>query len=84
VDVAEFWSRYGQLVHGHQIVGLDHVPDEGAAVIVYYHGAIPIDYAFLLSRILLQKKRIVRSDSKISPKEFFVQAYQLLVKTSRK
>ena len=40
--------------------GMENIPDTGPAVLVYYHGAIPIDYAVLVSSILVQKKRIVR------------------------
>ena len=30
--------------------GLDHIPREGAAVIAYHHGAIPVDYVYLVAR----------------------------------
>jgi hypothetical protein len=61
-DVARYWVWHGNVFHAHQTSGLENIPDEGPAILVYYHGAIPIDYAFLVSKILLEKRRIVRSD----------------------
>lgn len=44
---------------GYEVHGLDNIPDEGAALLVYYHGAIPVDFYYLLSKIILHKKRLV-------------------------
>ncbi|XP_064792934.1 DGAT1/2-independent enzyme synthesizing storage lipids-like isoform X2 [Oncorhynchus masou masou] len=46
---------------GYEIHGMEKIPDEGAALIVYYHGAIPIDYYYFLAKVLIQKGRIVHS-----------------------
>ncbi|XP_042163614.1 transmembrane protein 68 isoform X3 [Oncorhynchus tshawytscha] len=40
---------------------MEKIPDEGAALIVYYHGAIPIDYYYFLANVIIQKGRIVHS-----------------------
>ncbi|XP_055722851.1 transmembrane protein 68-like [Salvelinus fontinalis] len=40
---------------------MEKIPDEGAALIVYYHGAIPIDYYYFLAKVIIQKGRIVHS-----------------------
>uniref|UniRef100_A0A8C8LXL8 Transmembrane protein 68 n=1 Tax=Oncorhynchus tshawytscha TaxID=74940 RepID=A0A8C8LXL8_ONCTS len=40
---------------------MEKIPDEGAALIVYYHGAIPVDYYYFLAKVLIQTGRIVHS-----------------------
>uniref|UniRef100_A0A8C7MH01 Transmembrane protein 68 n=1 Tax=Oncorhynchus kisutch TaxID=8019 RepID=A0A8C7MH01_ONCKI len=40
---------------------MEKIPDEGAALIVYYHGAIPVDYYYFLAKVIIQKGRIVHS-----------------------
>lgn len=42
---------------GHSIVGLERLPDTGPAMIIYYHGALPIDFYYLMSRCILEKQR---------------------------
>lgn len=37
----------GWIWHGHEVVGLENIPDEGPALIIYYHGTLPIDVSFL-------------------------------------
>jgi hypothetical protein len=51
--VARFWQCHGKLFYDHEVVNFDHIPDEGGAVIVYYHGVIPVDYLLLVSKIIL-------------------------------
>lgn len=42
--------------------GLDRIPSEGPALIIFYHGAIfPIDYCYLLDQIEGKRKRLVRT-----------------------
>ena len=43
----------GDIVH--------HLPLQGGALLVYYHGAIPVDYYYLVNRVLLLKEVMVRS-----------------------
>ena len=40
-----------------QIVGLDKIPPSSGAMLVYYHGAIPLDYIFVVGEILLRRGR---------------------------
>ena len=30
-------------------------------MIVYYHGALPVDFYYLMSRVILKKKRLIRA-----------------------
>nr|XP_029479548.1 transmembrane protein 68-like isoform X2 [Oncorhynchus nerka] len=59
--LATLWDGHGFIWHGYEIHGMEKIPDEGAALIVYYHGAIPIDYYYFLAKVLIQKGRIVHS-----------------------
>lgn len=45
---------------GYELHGVKNLP-EGPGILVYYHGAIPIDYLYFLSRLFLWKKRLCLS-----------------------
>lgn len=50
-------TLYIILSTGYEIHGTENIP-QGPGLIVYYHGAIPIDYSFFLAnRILLHGQR---------------------------
>ncbi|XP_061418434.1 monoacylglycerol/Diacylglycerol O-acyltransferase isoform X3 [Lethenteron reissneri] len=59
--LASLWVKHAAFWHGYEVHGLENVPDSGPALIVYYHGAIPIDYYYLLSSIILSKGRLCYS-----------------------
>jgi len=59
--VATLWDAHAWLWHGYELRGLEHLPTTGGALLVYYHGAIPVDYYYLVNRILLLKEVMVRS-----------------------
>ena len=40
---ARIWRTYGEVYHGQEWIGLDNIPEDGA-LIVYYHGPVPVDY----------------------------------------
>ena len=42
-------------------IGFEKIPETGGALIVYYHGPIPLDYMALLVRTYLEKGRLIRS-----------------------
>ena len=44
-----------------KISGFEKIPQEGGALIVYYHASIPIDYFGLVTRTYLEKGRLIRS-----------------------
>ncbi|KAM9718473.1 DGAT1/2-independent enzyme synthesizing storage lipids [Menidia menidia] len=46
---------------GYEIHGMEKIPDKGPALIVYYHGAIPIDYYYFLANVIIQKGRTCHS-----------------------
>ena len=41
----------------HEIIGLENLPDSGPALLIYYHGAMPIDFYYVYSKTLLYKNR---------------------------
>lgn len=59
--LATLWDGHGAIWHGYEIHGMEKIPDQGPALIVYYHGAIPIDYYYFLANVILQKGRTCHS-----------------------
>ena len=45
---------------GYDIVGLENIPREGAAVLIYYHGTIPLDFYYIMAKVLLFKNRVMQ------------------------
>lgn len=59
--VAAVWDAHSWIYHGYEVVGMEHIPADGAALIVYYHGAIPIDMYYLVARICLVRDRLIHT-----------------------
>ncbi|ELU04707.1 hypothetical protein CAPTEDRAFT_173647 [Capitella teleta] len=59
--ICVFWDATGHLWHGFEIDGIEKLPENGPGLLVYYHGAIPIDVYYIISKLLLKKKRILRT-----------------------
>ncbi|XP_065364925.1 DGAT1/2-independent enzyme synthesizing storage lipids isoform X2 [Calliphora vicina] len=57
--VAAIWDAHARIYHGYEVVGMENIPLEGPALIVYYHGAIPVDMYYLNSRMLLQRDQLI-------------------------
>uniref|UniRef100_A0A1L8DYJ6 Putative phosphate acyltransferase n=1 Tax=Nyssomyia neivai TaxID=330878 RepID=A0A1L8DYJ6_9DIPT len=57
--VSAVWDAHAWLYHGYEVNGLHHLPAEGPALIVYYHGAVPIDMYYFVARVLLAKDRLI-------------------------
>ena len=49
------------LCFSYEVVGLEHLPESGPALIVYYHGALPVDYYYFVAKVLLNKERKIHS-----------------------
>jgi len=58
---AKLWQNYGRIYHKQEWHGLENIPDTGGALLVYYHGVIPLDYFALLSEVYLKKGRVINS-----------------------
>ena len=59
--IAVMWDAHGWVWHGYEVEGLENIPSEGPALIIYYHGAIPLDYYYLLAKCILFKKRLIQA-----------------------
>ncbi|KAL4235744.1 Transmembrane protein 68 [Mactra antiquata] len=59
--VAVFWEAQGRIWHGYEIVGLNRLPETGPAMIIYYHGALPIDFYYVMAKCLLEKQRQIHA-----------------------
>uniref|UniRef100_A0A8C8S7T3 Phospholipid/glycerol acyltransferase domain-containing protein n=1 Tax=Pelusios castaneus TaxID=367368 RepID=A0A8C8S7T3_9SAUR len=58
--VASLWDLYGKLWHGYELHGVEKIP-EGPGLIVYYHGAAPLDYLYFVAKLCSQKGRLCHS-----------------------
>lgn len=56
--VAFFFLLYGA---GYEVSGMENIPDDTPALIVYYHGAIPIDLYYLIAKTILYKDRLIHT-----------------------
>ncbi|KAK9880501.1 hypothetical protein WA026_011741 [Henosepilachna vigintioctopunctata] len=59
--VGAMWDAHGWIWHGYEIDGIENIPDNDPALIIYYHGAVPIDIYYFLSKIHFHKKRMVHT-----------------------
>lgn len=59
--VAWYWKIFSRIWHGHEVIGRENLPTDGPALIIYYHGALPVDYYYLVADTLLNKGRIIHS-----------------------
>jgi len=59
--LANFWNKFANIYHGHQVIGMEKIPHNTAAILVWYHGPVPIDYISLVSKLYLRDGRMVNS-----------------------
>ncbi|XP_067005399.1 DGAT1/2-independent enzyme synthesizing storage lipids [Anabrus simplex] len=59
--IAAFWDAHGWLWHGYDISGWENIPESSSALIVYYHGAIPIDIYYFIAKTYLYKNRLIHT-----------------------
>ncbi|XP_076463071.1 DGAT1/2-independent enzyme synthesizing storage lipids-like [Babylonia areolata] len=57
--LAALWAGQGYIFHGFEVDGLEHIPDTGSAMIIYYHGVLPIDMYYIMATCLLEKGRSI-------------------------
>ncbi|XP_061724282.1 transmembrane protein 68 isoform X2 [Cydia pomonella] len=53
--VCALWDAHGWLWHGYEIQGIENIPN-GPFLVIYYHGALPIDMYYFIARMLLFKR----------------------------
>lgn len=59
--VAAVWDAHGWIWHGYEISGVENIPEDSPVLFVYYHGAIPIDMYYFISRLYLLKNRLIHT-----------------------
>lgn len=57
--IAATWDAHAWIYHAYEVVGLENLPVEGPALIIYYHGAIPIDMYYFVARVYLERGRLI-------------------------
>ncbi|XP_078594884.1 DGAT1/2-independent enzyme synthesizing storage lipids-like [Branchiostoma floridae x Branchiostoma japonicum] len=57
--VALLWELQGKIWHGYEIHGVEKLPATGPALVVYYHGAIPIDLYYVMAKVVLHQNRLL-------------------------
>ncbi|CAF1086414.1 unnamed protein product [Rotaria sordida] len=57
--LAILWELQGSIWHGYEVEGLEHIPTKGPVLIVFYHGALPIDFYYLFAKVWLYRNRRV-------------------------
>ena len=48
-------------VQGYEVDGLENIPITGPALLIYYHGALPVDLYYLIANLYLERGRILRN-----------------------
>ena len=59
--VSTMWTSYTSFWHGQTFTGLGNIPKTGGAIIVWYHGPMPVDYLGLIAEVLRRDGRIIHS-----------------------
>ncbi|XP_060526866.1 monoacylglycerol/Diacylglycerol O-acyltransferase [Cylas formicarius] len=59
--IAIVWDAHGWIWHGYEVEGLENLPKDGPALVIYYHGAIPVDIYYFLAKIYLMRNRLVHT-----------------------
>ncbi|MGZ3724082.1 MAG: hypothetical protein ACXVA9_14160, partial [Bdellovibrionales bacterium] len=55
--IAKAISSLGEYYNKYKIEGLENIPAEGGALLVMYHGLVPLDFWYMGLKIYLETKR---------------------------
>jgi 1-acyl-sn-glycerol-3-phosphate acyltransferase len=53
------WDAHATIYHGYEICGLEHLPKDSNGLVIYYHGAIPIDMYYFVAKVYLKYDRLI-------------------------
>merc|ERR1712215_389056 len=59
--IANTWSSITTLYHDQTFQGLENIPKDSAALLIWYHGPVPVDYFGLVARIYARDGRMVNT-----------------------
>lgn len=46
---------------GYEVIGLENIPQDRAVLFIYYHGAIPVDLYYFISKVFLFNSKLVHT-----------------------
>lgn len=49
------WIIQGKIFHGHEIKGLENIPKDKNVLLIFYHGALPIDLYYILAKLYIDR-----------------------------
>ncbi|XP_031551526.1 transmembrane protein 68-like [Actinia tenebrosa] len=75
--LAAIVDAHGEYWHGYEIHGITKLPDNGPGLLIYYHGAMPIDMYYIMARLLICKKRRLRNV--VATFLFHIPGFQILL-----
>ena len=55
--IAKAITGFGELYNQYKVMGMEHIPREGAALLVLYHGLVPLDFWYMGLKIFLETGR---------------------------
>ncbi|KAL5016644.1 hypothetical protein ScPMuIL_006233 [Solemya velum] len=55
------WVGQARIWHGYEIHGFEKLPSTGPALMIYYHGTLPIDFYYIMAKCILEKNRQIRA-----------------------
>ncbi|XP_031327955.1 transmembrane protein 68-like isoform X1 [Photinus pyralis] len=55
------WYLHGWIWNGYEVQGLENIPDSGPALIIFYHGALPVDIYYLIAHLFFHKDRVLQA-----------------------
>lgn len=55
--IALLWECHGWIWHNYEVVGFENIPKNSSALVVYYHGPVPVDYYYLNARYVMLRRR---------------------------
>jgi len=59
--VANFWDKFANTFHGHQVYGMENIPSNSPVILLWYHGPVPVDYMSLVAKIYLRDGKMINS-----------------------
>ncbi|XP_017774232.1 PREDICTED: transmembrane protein 68 isoform X2 [Nicrophorus vespilloides] len=59
--VSAIWDAHGWIWHGYEIDGIENIPTDSPALIVYYHGSIPVDMYYFIAKVYLTRNRLIHT-----------------------
>ncbi|KAL3319934.1 Transmembrane protein 68 [Cichlidogyrus casuarinus] len=51
--IATLWDIHGRIFHGYEVVGMEKISQNKPALLIYYHGTIPLDIYHFVARYVI-------------------------------